>query len=333
MATHGGDMTTPSPSPFSFEAMLGSFFSALERPDAPPTTMEDWQALGVLLLLRPILQKAAEEGDRRRIPPAAFLVTLDQYQGHIAYNETIRVRGTLASGMSEDIGFEALWTRYQELHDVAPLTPCLAYVLYVQRRLFAWDVRSVPPALAHHPELHRELGLFSRGPQEARAHRWAAFRRLSPQERAEVVRDALTSAIFDPGRKCVPLKGLLVNGRVGVLDTGDVVEPFRFFRFFDAFLGIGRQTATTASALSKQDQHTYDTFSSPTPKPLSEDVEDQIQELTASLHGAEKAAVQHYLRAKAYDISLKDYCRQYSLPYKSLHKAVQRGLTHLRQKH
>ena len=153
-------MTDPSPSPFSRNAVLDRFFSVLETPDAPPTIMEDWQSLGVVSLLWPLLERAVVEGDRQRIPPAAFLVTLTQTEGHVAYNEAIQVRGTLISGTSEDMRFEALWSRYQEIHHVAPLIPYVAYVLHVHRRLFAWDVRSTLPMLAHLPETRRALGVI-----------------------------------------------------------------------------------------------------------------------------------------------------------------------------
>jgi hypothetical protein len=219
-------MTDPSPSPFSRKAVLHRFFSLLETLDAPPEIIEDWQSLGVLLLLWPLLEKVFVEGDRRRIPPAAFLVTLSQTEGHIAYNEGIRVRGTLISGLSEGMGFEALWSRYKEINDLTPLTPYLAYVLFVDRRLFAWDMRGALPILAHLPEVHRRLGLFSRGPKEARNHRWSAFSNLPPKERAEVVCDVLTSDIFESGRKRVPLKGMLVKGGAIILESGGVNVDF-----------------------------------------------------------------------------------------------------------
>jgi hypothetical protein len=324
-------MTTLNPSPFSLEALLKRLFSELERPGAPTKIMEDWQALGVLLQLYQMLQQVAVEGEKRGLPPVAFLVTMTQSQSNIAYNEAIRVRATLASGISEEMGLEALWTRSQEIHDVTPITPYVAYILYVHRRLFAWDVRSALPALAHLPEIHRQLGLLSRGPQEARAHRRAAFRKLSLQDRAEVVHDALTSDIFEPGRKRVPLKGLLVKGGINVLDTGGMVDPFRVFRSFDACLGLGRTAETPTSALSESGRYIYDNASFQPSKSLPEDFEDQIQEWTASLHAAEKAAVQHFLRAKAQDIPLKAYCAHHSLSYQAIHKAARRGLMHLRK--
>jgi hypothetical protein len=230
------------------------------------------------------------------------------------------------------MNFEALWTRYQEIHEIAPLSPYVAYVLYVHRRLFAWDIRSVLPALAHRPELHRELGLLTRGPQQARDHRRAAYRKLSTEERAEVIHDALTSDIFESDRKRVPLKGLLVNGGVTVLNTGDRVDPFGVFRSFDAGLGIGRTTETPVSALSEPEQRIYHSYAPQAPDPSLEDIEDQIQQSTAPLHGAERVAVQHFLRAKAQGISLKAYCRQHSLSYKSIQQAAKRGFRRLRPK-
>jgi hypothetical protein len=77
---YGGSMTNPSPSPFSLAALLKQLFNNLDRPDAPPKIMEEWQLVGVLLPLHSMLQQAFIEGEKRHIPPMALLVTLDQSQ-------------------------------------------------------------------------------------------------------------------------------------------------------------------------------------------------------------------------------------------------------------
>src|SRR5262245_25167400 len=107
--------------------------------------MEDWQSLGIALSLLPLLRKVVDESERRRIPPIAFLITAGRSEGVIAFNHTIRVRCTLESGVSEEIGLKELWERYGEVWDIAPLTPFPAMIIYVKRRLLAWDIRSVLP--------------------------------------------------------------------------------------------------------------------------------------------------------------------------------------------
>jgi len=67
----------------------------------------------------------------------------------------------------------------------------------------------------------------------------------------------------------VPLKGLLVNGGVTTLDTGDVIDPFRYLRYFDALLGIGRKAEIPASALSEQNQRMYDALPASAPQSFS----------------------------------------------------------------
>ena len=92
---------------------------------------------------------------------------------------------------------------------------------------------------------------------------------MSSERKREVIHDTLTSDLFEPGPKRVPLKGLLVNGGVTTLDTGDVIDPFRYLRYFDALLGIGRKAEIPASALSEQNQRMYDALPASAPQSFS----------------------------------------------------------------
>jgi hypothetical protein len=309
---------------------LKRFFRMLDTPNTPPKIMEDWQSLGVALHLCPILECVYEEGVRRQIPPLAFMVTVhgsfEAPQGGLAFNETIRVHVTLTTGESSTMGFRELWTQPQDIQDVAPLTPCLLYVLYIHQRLLAWDFRSVLPAGVHLSEVQQELGLLARGPEMAKAHRRAAFWNLSDEERKQVIRDAVTSDIMEPGQKRVPLKGLIRPG-LHRLDTGDDPEPFRVFRYFDHLLGIGRKVATPESDLSPATRYIYGAAPAP---PLTEDMEEFIQHVTAPLPPKQRLAMQHWLRAKHLGFGFKEYCKKQLLPYKTVHKAAMDGLKALR---
>jgi hypothetical protein len=237
---------------------------------------------------------------------------------------------TLPNGQSTALGFEELLRlleiQPQLIRAVEPLTSCLTFVLYVHDRLWAWDFRSVVSAMAGDRDVQPVWGLLSHGPEMAQVRRRRAFYALPESERAQVIRDAVTSDIMEPGRKRVPLRGLLHPGWHD-FDTGPDVDPFRVFRYFDAALGLGRKATTPESDLSMGDRLAYETASASS---LIEDAEDYIQHITASLPPKQRAAVQHWLRAKHLGVEFTAYCKQHSLHYKTVHKAAMDGLPALR---
>ena len=155
------------------------------------------------------------------------------------------------------------------------------------------------------------------------------FWTLSAAEQAQVVHDAVTSDLMnlmEPDRMRVPLRGLLHAGGYA-FDTGEVLDPFRILRYFDAALGLGRKNETPECNLSDADRLAYDAATAPA---LTEDIEEYILDVTASLPPKECYAIQHYIRAAHLHSYFKAYCTQNGLKYQTLHKAAMRGVKKLR---
>ena len=204
------------------------------------------------------------------------------------------------------------------------------FFVSVHDRLLAWDVRSLVSAMAGdravHQALLHALGVFTCGPLPTRTRRRAAFYALPVEERVQVLRDAVTSDVLEPGRKRVPWRGLLHGGGHS-FDTGETPDPFRVSRYLDAALRLGRTPATPASALTPADHTLY--TAAPAPD-VANDREDSIRDATASLPPGERTAVQHYWRAAHLGTDLKAYCAARGLEYGAVHKAARRGLDRLR---
>ncbi len=308
--------------------------------DSPKRLMEDWQALGLQLHLELILAKAADDCERRGIPPRAVLVTMDRQSWTPAYNEQIQVDCPLADGTRESFGFSALWTRYTEIAAIEPPSASILWVLAVRDRVLAWDLSGMFLMAPNYPEVIRKLGLFPLGQENLRNARLAAWERLSPKEHGNLLRDVLTSELIEPGKQSMPWRGLLISGGKHALDRLDgIKDPYRHLHRFDAALRLGRKSAIPESALrkspplecplGKSDYRIYKDAPAPL-RATSADIEDRIRDHTAPLPPKERAATAHFLRATMLDIDFKAYCRQHNLPYKSTSKAAERGMKNLR---
>jgi hypothetical protein len=300
--------------------------------------LEAWQVHGVIRHLRLILAKAHDGGHSSPFPPLAEMVTTygppDAPRCEVAYGGAIRVCVTVSTGHTTPMGFWELWTllwhQPQLLQAVEPLTPALTFYLYVHDRLLAWDLRSLVCAMAGdhaaHQDLLHVLGVFTCAPHPAvLARRREAFYARPVEERAQVLRDAVTSDVMEPGRQRVPLRGLLHAGGHR-FETGETLDPFRVSRYLDAALGLGRRAATPVSALAPADQARY--AAAPAPH-LDDDSEDLIQHATALLPPKERAAVRHYWQAAHLGADLKAYCADHELDYDAVQKAAKRGLARL----
>jgi hypothetical protein len=244
----------------------------------------------------------------------------------VAWLQDIQVRATLETGQVTTLGYYdlcyVLVTRPTLIRAVEPIRPSLAFVLYLHDRLWAWSFAALAVAWAgdvRGPLLHM-------GPPQVQAKRWRAFDALAAHEQAQVLRDTVTADLFlEPKRLRIPLQGILHAGWHH-FDTGTLADASRLFTCFDQALGVDRKatTATTpVSALTPAGQAQYLQAAVPA---QTDDLEDAIQDLTATLSPKERAATQHWLRAKVQGRDFRDYCARLDLPYEASRKAAQRGL-------
>jgi hypothetical protein len=293
-----------------------------------PPQLEAWQLDTIDLVLDALVQKAHEGADPLPFPPLAEMITTygppTDPRGQVASDGAIHVCVTLPTGAVTTMGFWELWTilwsQPQLIHAIEPLTDCLTFLLQVHGRLLAWDLRSLVSASAGDLTIQRELltalGLFTCGPADARTRRRAQFYRLSTEERTLLLRDVVTDEMLAPGRKRVPLRGLIHAG-FRRFDTGETRQPFRLFHYFDAELRRRQQAPLperdrAAAARSDADA-------------------EYLQDRIATLPPKEADAMRLYLEAQRQGLDLKAYCQRSGLPYPTIHQALRRGIRRLRQ--
>jgi hypothetical protein len=251
----------------------------------------------------------------------------------MVYAEGIRVRVTGPDGHDRVMGywelFTLLWHDPQQIRAIDPLTPRLAFALYLHDQLVAWDVRPVLCGAADSPTLHALWGLRTWGPPQAVAARQAALRALSPDEQRRILADAVILDTLEPGRERVPLRGLCHRGWHDFDTGGDPDDFFRVFRYLDAALRAERRAPTPEATLAAHDQQTYRTAIAPT---VPEDIEDFILHITKELPPGQRDALRHWLRAQHLGVSFNAYCAQHGLSYKTVDKAMREGLDTLRKK-
>ena len=255
-----------------------------EDPERIEPNLEDWQVYGITLIVDMFFQKVQEECQKRDLPPPiAFLVTLDRHCGFISLNEEIRVRVKFRSGDEEEVGLVELWERYGEVEEIEPVQPSGAYLVHVQDRLLAWDVRSVLPLSLDSDEVVNELGLFSRGLAGARNRRRTSFNKLDPIIQKEVLLDTVNNALFFESKdkgvpQRVPQKGIIVAGGKRSLDTGDEVDKYVILNELDRELRKKKEKEILATDLSrgKSDDDLLNRRADPSPEPEDEEGPDQI---------------------------------------------------------
>jgi hypothetical protein len=244
----------------------------------------------------------------------------------VAWLTDVQVRATLETGQVTRLGYcdlcYLLVTRPSLIQAVEPIHSSLAFVLYLHDLLWSWDFRAL--AVSWAPTLASRL--LRMGHDQAQTKRQRAFWPLAAHERAQVLHDVVTADLFlGSARLRLPLQGILHAGWHH-FDTGTLADPFRLLRYFDAALGVDRKAATPESALTPAGQTRYLTARAPT---VADDVEDVIQDLTATLPPRERGATTHLLRARYQGHDFRDYCAQERLPYEATRKAAQRGCTRL----
>jgi hypothetical protein len=248
----------------------------------------------------------------------------------VAWLWDIQVRLTLPDGQRLPLWCAALLGCLQAqpalIRGVEPLTPSLAFVLYVHDQLLAWDF--TPLIVAHADDLTTTL--LTWGDKKRREQRRRAFWARAAEERRQVLHDTVTAYLFEPGRLRLPMRGLLHAGWHD-FGTGAIRRPSQILRYFDAALGHRRQTATPESALTPADQAQSLAPPGPPAPPWPDESEDLIQDLTASLPLQERLALQHRLRAELQGLDFTDYCAQEGLPYEATRKAARRGRAQLRR--
>ena len=289
---------------------------------------------GLVRFFQALLLPAHAADPTAPMPPPAVLVTVEPpaeaLTATVAWVWDIQVRATLPDGQRLSLGCaDLVWhlmTHPALIRDVEPVTPSLAFVLYVHDLLWAWDFRALGVALAGNVA----TTLLRMGDEPVKAKRARAYDALAAYEQAQVLHDVVTADLFlAPQRLRVPLRGILHAGW-HAFDTGDVADPFRLLRYFEAALGVGRRTATPVSALTPADAARY--HASPAPA-CPDDIEDFIQDLTATLPAQERLALQHWLRAKHLGIDFQAYCAQLGLPHEATRKAALRGRDSLNRSH
>jgi|SoiMethySBSTD1v2_1073268.scaffolds.fasta_scaffold03201_13 hypothetical protein len=294
--------------------------------------LDERQLQGLVRFFQALLLPAHHADPTAPMPPPAVMVTVyepaEAPTATVAWLGDIQARVTLLDGQRPTLSCtDLLWYLFTQpalIRGVEPVTPSLAFILYVHDLLWTWDFR--PLGVAHADALTSML--LHMGPTPAQAKRQRAFGTLDEPEQQQIMRDVATQDLFlTPKRLRVPLRGLLHAGWHD-FDTGELADPFRLLRYLDAALRVNRTTATPESALTRADQARYQT----TPAPACpDDIEDVIQGLTATLPPQERKAVQHLLRAKHQGRDFKAYCAQHALPYDTTRKAAERGCTHLRR--
>jgi hypothetical protein len=294
-----------------------------------PPRLAAWQIDTIDLVLNALVQKAHEGGHPLPVPPLAEMVTTygppTDPRGQVAYDGAIRVCVTLPDDTQTQVGFWELWTllwsQPQRIRAVEPLTDCLTFILHVHDRLLAWDLRSLVSASAGDLTIQREfltaLGLFTCGPADARIRRREQFyHRLSTEERALLLRDVVTDEMLAPGRKRVPLRGLIHAG-IQSFDTGETRQPFRLFRYFDAALRRRLRAPRPERGLISAVRGDADA--------------EHLQDLIATLPPQEAQAMQLYLESQHRGFAtFKAFCQHYGHNYNTRHQALQRAIEHLR---
>jgi hypothetical protein len=295
--------------------------------DNCPPLLDDWQIQGVISFLCILVQKAHEGEQPLPVTPLAEMITtygpLADPRGQVAYDGAIHVCVTLQGGNPTAMGFWELSTilssQPQLIRKVEPLASSLTFMLHVYGRLLAWDVRSVVSEmagdLAIQEDLLKALGVLTCGPAEARIRRREQFYARAAAERAQVLRDAVSSEILAPGRKRVPLRGLLHAG-LHAFDSGETRKPFRLFTYVDAELRRGRKAPLPTQDVSSATR--------------SAAADEYLQSLIATLPAKEAQAMQLSLQAQHEDRDLKDLCNRYGHKYRTIHQALQRAIKRLR---
>jgi hypothetical protein len=306
-----------------------------------PMLLESWQIQRVVSFLRCIVHMVHAPSPRMTPPRVTEMITLYEpvamLRAEASYGGAVRLEVTTMEGASTAMSFWALqtllWWDPQRLRAVAPLVPCLGFMVYAPDELLAWDVRSLVCALASdrvwRQRLFDALGMRTRGPKVLQARRRAALRRLTPEEQGIVLWDVITRDVWEPPeRKRVPLSGLLhIGGHA--FASGERKEPYRLLRYLDNRLGLDRQTPIVERDLSKHGHHVYDRAAVPAP---SLSFEAYLHDLTAGLPPQERRAVQLWVQVKEAGLTLAAYCRQHELNLGTYQRAATRGLTRLREK-
>ena len=288
--------------------------------------LDERQLQGLVRFFQALLLPAHQADPTAPMPPPAVMVTVyepaEAPTATVAWLGDIQARVTLLDGQRPTLSCtDLLWYLFTQpalIRGVEPVTPSLAFILYVHDLLWTWDFR--PLGVAHADALTSML--LHMGPTPAQAKRQRAFGTLAVQEQQQIMRDVATQDLFlTPKRLRVPLRGLLHAGWHD-FDTGELADPFRLLRYFDAALGVDRKTATPESALTPADQARYHAATAPQ---CSDDMEDVIQDLTAALPPQERTATQHWLRAETIRQEFRAYCAQHGLDYDTTLQAALRG--------
>jgi hypothetical protein len=307
--------------------------------------LELWQVQGVIRVLRHIAQMV--HGSSLVAPPRVpEMITVHEpaaaLRVEVIQGGAIRLEVTTTDAAVTNMSFWALqtmlWWDPARICAVAPLLPCLGFLLYFPppQPLLAWDVRALMCVLANNrvwqSRLFDVLGMKTRGPQIVQARRRRALRRLSFTEQGEMLWDVITRDVWEsPERKRVPLAGMLHSGG-HAFASGTQEEPYRLLRYLDNRLGLDRQRSIAETAehdLSPQEQRVYDQAAVPAP---SLSFETYVHEITASLPPQQRLAVQHWLYAQETGLSFAAYCRQQGLSEGAYQHAARLGLAQLRKK-
>jgi hypothetical protein len=291
--------------------------------------LDERQVQGLVRFFQSLLLPAHGADPTAPMPPPAVLVTVyapaAAPTATVAWLGDIQVCATLPDGQRMPLSCpDLLWSLMTQpaiIRGVEPVTPYLAFVLYVHDLLWAWDF--TPLGVAHADALTTTLLRW--GPTPRRERRSGVFWALPAGERRQVLHETVSDYLLEAGRLRIPMRGILHAGWHD-FGTGKIRKPSQILRYFNAALRRRRQTDTPASALPPAAQARYSAQATP---PHPDDIEDYIQHLTAALPPQEQWAVRHWLRAVDRDLDFHTYCVQEGVPYAAARRAARRGLDRL----